>query len=235
MNFKDVNWVEDKITFIEYLKSISEPNFKDFSSKTMPGVSMLGIRFPVLKSIAKEISKGDYESFLSIKDDGILEIKILKCYVAGNIKDIKLYRYYFDILVPTIDNWATCDCFLAASKIIRKDRLYFFDKVVELLKEDDEFKNRIAFVLMLDYFVDEEYIDRVYELIKDYKSDYYYANMGLAWLISGLFIKFPERTKSFLTTTKYDTNVLKPALQKIRDSYRVSESDKLWTKNIDLN
>ena len=49
----------------------------------------------------------------------------------------------------------------------------------------------------MDYFVTEEYIDQIYNLIDGYKSDRYYANMALAWLIAELYIKFPESTKEF--------------------------------------
>ena len=53
--------------FINYLKSNSENSYKEFSEKiTFTKYEMLGIRLPKLRSIAKEISKSDYKSFLKI-------------------------------------------------------------------------------------------------------------------------------------------------------------------------
>ena len=54
--------------FINSLKSISENSYKEFSEKiTFTKYEMLGIRLPKLRSIAKEISKSDYNVNVNIK------------------------------------------------------------------------------------------------------------------------------------------------------------------------
>jgi len=49
-----------------YLKSIAEPDFRDFTSKLMPGTDgVLGIRLPKLRAIAKDILREDWREFLT--------------------------------------------------------------------------------------------------------------------------------------------------------------------------
>jgi len=231
MNYENITWSKDFPKFIEYLESISEEKFRDFSKKITPGeFTMLGIRFPILRSIAKEISKYDYRSFLKVDDQNIFEIKILKGYIVGGIKDFEEYKDYFYKFLPSIDNWAICDTFIASSKIIKKHPSYFLDTVEKLLSTKDTYNNRVAFVILLDYFTTDEYIDKVFEIIDGYTSDEYYANMALAWLLAECYIKCPKQTKKYLKTHHFDREVMRYTIRKIKDSYRVSPEDKIFSE-----
>ncbi len=231
MNYKDTEWKEGLVPLLNYLNDIAEPAYRDFSKKITPGnFTMLGVRIPTLKKIAKSISQGDYKTFLTHSDRGIYELKILKGLVIGNIKSIEEYKEYFEQFLSLIDNWAVCDIFISSSKIIKKDRPYYLELCKELLKTDDEFKNRVAFVILLNYYVDEQYLDIIFDTIDDYKSEHYYANMALAWLLSVIFVNFPKETKEYLEKNKFDKNVTKYMIRKIKDSYRVCTKDKEWLK-----
>lgn len=233
MDFKTINWKKGEEPFLKYLESISEEEYRDFSKNLTPGeFTMLGIRIPILKKVAKEISKGDYTEFLKLDSKNIFEVKLLKGFVISNIKNLDEYKTYFDEFVPLIDNWAICDSFIASSKIIKKDLEYFFKYASSLLRKNDEFLNRVAFVILLDYFCINEYYMRVLKLIEGYKSDAYYANMALAWLLSELYINYTEETKKYIQKVKFDNKVTKYTIRKIKDSFRVSREDKEWLKNI---
>ena len=222
-----------KDSVIEYLRSISEEKYKTFSKGLIPGeFEMIGVRIPTLKRIAKEISKGDYEAFLKIEDDDIFELKMLKGQVIANIKDKDEYEAQFFKYLPKITDWSLCDTFVASSKVISRNRERFFEIAKDLLKEKDEFKNRIAFVILLDYFVNDEYYKQIYSLIKGYESEYYYSNMALAWLISVLYVAYPSKTLQFLKKNRFSGEVIKYTIRKIKDSYRVSEDDKNALKEL---
>lgn len=218
---------------LNYLYSVSDEKYKTFSKKITPGeFKMIGVRIPILKSLAKKIYKEDYLSFLKIDDENIFELVMLKGLVIANIKDIEEYKNYFNSFLPKINNWAICDIFLASSKVIKKDMTYFWNISLELINKKDEFMKRVGLVILLDYFVNDEYIDRIIETIKNFKCDAYYANMALAWLISVMYIKYPDKTKKLLLNNSFDTEVIKMSIRKIKDSYRVSLENKDWLKNI---
>ena len=66
MNLKEVIWSKEQYQeFIKYLKSIKEDKYREFSMKLTPTkYEILGIRIPKLRSIAKDIFKGNYQEFL---------------------------------------------------------------------------------------------------------------------------------------------------------------------------
>lgn len=228
MNLNGFDWSNDYDQFLCYLYTLGDEKYRSFSKKITPNEKeMIGIRIPILKSISKEIYKyTDWKTFLKLGNDDIFEIIMLKGLVIANIKDISEYKSYFNMFIPFIDNWAVCDTFLAASKIINKDLNYFYSKTCDLIKSNKEFKNRVGFVILLDYFVIDEYIDKIFNVVDDFKSDKYYANMALAWLISVCFVKYPEKTKCFLNNCSLDGNVINMIKRKIKDSYRVSKEEK---------
>jgi len=234
MDYDNINWNTDKQKFIDYLTSFSEEQLRDFSKQITPGdFKILGVRMPVLHGIANNISKThNFREFLELPEENILEFKIIKGYVISNIKDMDEFKKYFHKFIPEIDNWSVCDTFLASAKIIKKDREYFYELATRLIKSTSEFENRIAFVILLDYFIDDEYRDKIFSLIKNFRSSGYYANMGLAWLVSELFIIYPEETKEFLKNKPFEPIVMRYISRKVRDSYRVSKENKDWIKDI---
>lgn len=48
---------------------------------------------------------------------------------------------------------------------------------------------------------DEKY-RKIFKVIEKIKTEDYYAKMAVAWLISICFIKFPQKTMTFLQLTK---------------------------------
>lgn len=233
MDFKNASWPDDRKVLLRYLNSLSNTKYRDFSKKLIPGdVYMLGVNLPTLKKIAKEIAKGDYERFLKTDDGGLFEFKYLKGQVIASIKDVDEYERYFWRYLPSITDWSLCDGFIASSKIIREHKEKFFDIAKGLIESSDEFEMRVGFVILLDHLVCEEYVDRIFRLIRGFESEFYYANMALAWLICELYIKYPKETQSFLSSKPISLEVLKMSERKIKDSYRVSVQDKEWLKKL---
>lgn len=54
----------------------------------------------------------------------------------------------------------------------------------------------------------------------------YYARMGVAWAVSVCFVKCPRQTRPWLHSSPLDDWTHNKALQKIVESYRVSDTDK---------
>lgn len=225
--------MQSKESIMKFLYSNADEEYKNFTKKLIPGTfDIIGVRIPVLKSTVKKMTEEEISFLLDMENSDIFEVNMLKALAVAYIKDIETYKYYFKKFYPYIDNWSICDTFLSASKIIKKDKDYFFNKAKELLKSRDEFQNRIAFVLLLDYYVEEDYIEEIFTLLDNYRSDKYYANMALAWLISVMYIKFPLETKTFLLNSNLDRDVIKMSIRKIKDSYRVDEENKEWLKKL---
>ena len=62
----------------DFLEKHAEKQFKDFTSSLIPGTdSILGVRLPVLRSLAKQLAKEDWRTYLKeARDDTYEEIML---------------------------------------------------------------------------------------------------------------------------------------------------------------
>lgn len=81
-------------------------------------------------------------------------------------------------------------------------------------------------IMMLDYFLREEYVEQILVIVNNIKSEQYYVRMAQAWLIAELFVKTREQTLKLLKHNNLAPWVQNKAIQKIRESYRVTPDDK---------
>ena len=80
--------------------------------------------------------------------------------------------------------------------------------------------------MLLSHFARDEYADRAFEILDSLDNDSYYVKMASAWAISVYFVHCPEKTMHFLNNNRLDDFTFNKALQKITESYRVSDETK---------
>lgn len=70
-----------------YFEAHAEEKFQKFTSGLIPGSDpILGVRIPVIRSLAKQIAKGDFRSYLADARDDSYEEIILQGFVIGYAK-----------------------------------------------------------------------------------------------------------------------------------------------------
>jgi 3-methyladenine DNA glycosylase AlkD len=79
----------------------------------------------------------------------------------------------------------------------------------------------------MNYYFDDEYIDRVIDVLKSITSDYYYVNMALAWALSSAFVKYEDKVTKLLKSKTLSKDVQNKTIQKIKESYKVSNDTKM--------
>ena len=89
-----------------------------------------------------------------------------------------------------------------------------------------EYETRFAVVMLMCYYLDDEYIDEVLSILKNIKSDLYYINMAVAWALSVAFVREREKTLKLLEEKSLSKDVQNKTIQKIKESLRVSKEDK---------
>lgn len=213
--------------FINYLKNVKDgDDFKVFSKKLINTKNeMIGIKIPKLRKLAKEINKTNVISFLDNVTSTYYEEILVEGFVIGSITDKDIFDKYFFNYIKKIDNWSTCDTVISSCKIMKKDSSYY-NYALKLIKEKEEFIVRVGLIMILDHYVDSEHIDDIFKKIDTVKSDYYYVNMAIAWLISVCFVKYKDKTYKYLKNNNLDKFTYNKAIQKIIESLRVSNDDK---------
>lgn len=201
----------------------SDENYQRFSSALIPNINnVLGVRLPLLRKIAKEIARGDWRAYLEQAEDDYFEEVMLQGMVIGYVKaDIEEVLSYVSEFVPKIDNWSVCDSFCLGLKITKTNKLRVWDFIQPYLKSDKEYELRFGIVMLLFFFIEDEYIDRLLQLLNNIKHDGYYVKMAVAWAISICYVKLPEHTMVMLRTNSLDKFTYNKALQKITESHQV--------------
>lgn len=212
----------------ERIFELADGKYKEFHSSLCPNTNnIVGVRVPILRNLAKEIAKGDFKTYLENAKDEYYEEVMLQGMVIGLAKMNfeETCKYIIDF-IPKIDNWAVCDITVSGLKITKKYKKEMWEFLKPYLKSKKEFELRFAIVMLLDFYITEEYIDKVLEILNNIKHEGYYVKMAVAWAISIAFIKFPEKTIELLKQNNLDDFTYNKALQKIIESYRVDEKTK---------
>lgn len=213
--------------YIKHLHSIKEPKYKEFHSKLcFTKYKILGIRLPILRNIAKTISKTNIIDFLNLTNHTYYEEVMIEGLVISTIKEEILFDKYFFPYINKIDNWAICDTFCNSIKIVNTNPQKYFPIFKNLSLQEDEFTSRVGLVTILSHFIKEPYIKEIFEILDNIKSDKYYINMAESWLICELYIKFPKLTEQYLLNNNLNNFTHNKSISKIKDSYRISKSTK---------
>lgn len=210
------------------LFNLSEDEYRNFHSKLCPNTeNILGVRLPLLRNMAKDLAKNNWEAYLNNPYNEYYEEIMIEGLTIGYIKtDINTRLKYIKRFIPKIDNWAICDSFCNNLKFTKKNLNEVWEFISTYLSSNKEFELRFAIVMMLHYYINEEYIDRVLHILNDINHEGYYVKMAVAWAISFAYIKFPHKTLVFLKNNNLDSFTYNKSLQKIIESTRVSKEDK---------
>lgn len=213
---------------------LADSKYKEFHSGLCPGTeNIVGVRVPVLRNYAKELAKEDFRTYLENSKNDYYEEVMLQGMVIGLAKmDLEERLEYIERFVPKIDNWAICDVFCAGLKFTNKNKEIVWKFLQEYKSSTKEFELRFFIVMMLDFYITDEYINEVIKLIDSIKHEGYYVKMAIAWALSVAYVKYPEIIINYLRNNTLDNFTYNKALQKIVESYRVSDASKDIIRNM---
>ncbi|MBN9648473.1 DNA alkylation repair protein [Terrisporobacter glycolicus] len=211
------------------LIKLADDKYRSFHSNLCPGVeNILGVRLPLLRKIAKSLSKEeDYYNYLNNGDTKYYEEIMIEGLIIGYLKTDNENRFnYIKNFIPKIDNWAICDSFCNNLKFTKKNINEVWNFILPYTSSENEFDIRFAIVMMLNFYIIEDYIDDVLNTLNKINHDGYYVKMAVAWAVSYAYIDFPQKTLAFLKNNNLDNFTYNKSLQKIIESTRVSKEDK---------
>ena len=81
-----------------------------------------------------------------------------------------------------------------------------------------------------NYYLCDNYIDRVLYIVSNINSDKYYINMAISWLLSVAIINYKDKVIEIFESHKLNKFVQNKTISKIRDSYRIDKDLKDYIK-----
>ena len=220
----------------EVLIAETDEKYKDFTSALLPGSRpILGVRIPILRKIAKDIAKSDWQTFLKEAPEDTYEEVNVKGFVIGYAKaDLETLLTYIAEHIEKINDWSLCDGFCSNLKIVAKHQEQFLEFLLPYAKADDEFKQRVVAVMLMDYYLDDVHIDQTLTILDGLKNEKYYCKMAVAWAIATAWAKQRDKTYFYMQdgNNTLDDWTYNKAIQKMLESYRVSDEDKRMLRSM---
>lgn len=226
-------WNADTYTqFQTWLLEQAEPKYQKFNESLLSTqLPTIGLRLPFLRNLAKEIAKGDKESYLRICQTKYHEERMLYGMVACDLPYNQFLCYSDRMAEEYIENWAICDTFATSLKrTLRKHETEYFSYITKYLEHTNPWAVRLGLVVMLAQYLKEDTIAEVLARTESVQSEAYYVRMAQAWLLATAWAKFPKETDAFLQQTHLDAWTARKFVQKARESRRVSLEQNVYLK-----
>ena len=210
------------------LFQMQDIEYRDFNSKLIPNLPkeiFIGVRTPELKKLAKELYKSETAGqFLSALPHRYFEENQLHAFLIMEEKNFAKCLEMTKEFLPYVDNWATCD--QLSPKVFYKNSHLLLPMAEKWLQSKNTYEVRFGISVYMRYFLDEDFKIEYAEVIAEIQTDEYYINMMISWYFATALYKQWDLTLPFLTENKLSKWVHNKAIQKAKESRRITKEQK---------
>ncbi len=220
----------------EKLFALQDTKYREFQSKLMPTVdpdTVIGVRTPQLRKLAKEIAKTEEKQLLlQGLPHAYFEENQLHAFVIALEKDFERCLAEVERFLPYIDNWATCD--QLSPKVFAKHREELLSRIDVWLESDHVYTIRFGIGMLMQHFLNEDFDVKYAERVAGIRSDEYYVNMMTAWYFATALAKQYDAVLPFIENRKMDVWTHNKAIQKAVESYRITQEQKTYLRSLKI-
>ncbi len=219
------------------LFALQDTKYRDFQEKLIPGIapgSMIGVRTPELKKLAKEYQKqeppGKIGEFLADLPHTYFDENQLHAFLISGIRDFDECITETERFLPYVDNWATCD--QLNPKTFQKHKKELLPYVRKWLRSDRTYTVRFAIGKLMQHFLDDAFDPEYPELVAGIRSEEYYIKMMIAWYFATALAKQYDAALPYLEQRRFDPWTHNKTIQKAIESYRITPEQKEYLRSL---
>ena len=212
-----------------------DEKYRNFTTGLIPNINkdtVLGVKIPELRKIAKEIVRKERaKEFLEELPHQYYEENQIHSFI------IDYGKYSFEetirlteVFLPYIDNWAVCDSFKPG--VLKKNAKQLLPYIEKWLKSDRTYTIRYAYVLLLNWYLDDNFDKDILEKAATVKSGEYYVRTAEAWFFSMALVKQYDCTIIYLEEKILDPDVHKKTIQKAIESRQIDNRTKEYLRTL---
>lgn len=207
------------------LFALQDQDYRNFHAKLMPTINketIIGVRVPVLRKLAKELkTHPNIEEFLRVLPHTYYEENNLHALIIMSYKNPDKGVAALDEFLPFVDNWATCDMIKPAS--FTKDCKLAEQNALRWIEYEKPFTVRFGISVLMKFCLNGGFKYEHLEIVSSIQSEEYYVNMMRAWYFAEALVKQKEATMPFIEQQRMDVWTHNKAIQKACESYRISK------------
>ncbi len=222
------------MNYIDKLLNLQDKSFADFQAGLLPGIersSIIGVRLPILRDVAKELIKdGTSEELMKNLPHKFFEENLLHSIFISEMKDFDECVTETDRFLPFVDNWAVCDTM--SPKSFKKNREKLLIKIRKWAESREVYTCRFGIKMLMNHFLDGDFREELLQIPASVKSEEYYVNMMIAWFFATALAKQWEPTVKYLENRSLSAWVHNKTIQKARESFRITAEQKTYLKSL---
>jgi len=222
----------------EELFKLQDVKYRDFQTKLLPTVAperIIGVRTPELRSLAKKLHREraeEADTFLKSLPHEYFDENQLHAFLISEEKDYERCIGLAEEFLPYIDNWATCD--QLSPKVFKKHKSKLLLHIEKWLKSEETYIIRFGVGMLMQHFLDDDFSPVYPETVAKIRSEEYYVNMMIAWYFATALAKQYDTAIRFLEEQRLDVWTHNKAIQKARESYRITPEQKEYLKTLKM-
>lgn len=220
------------------LFALQDKSYRDFQAKLIPTIpydSLIGVRIPEIRKLAKDLSKNQpqmTEEFLHSLPHSYYDENNLHSFLIANIKDYETCITAVNEFLPYINNWATCDT--SAPKVFQTHQTELLQEIQIWLHSSEIYTIRFGIGMLMRLYLDEAFLPEYLDWVADIHSEEYYVNMMIAWYFATALAKQYHFALPYLENKKLNPWVHQKTIQKAVESYRITAEQKIYLKSLRL-
>ena len=221
-------------TIQKELFSLQDKQYLEFQGGLIPTVdpaSMIGVRTPELRALAKKCKKEDsIGTFLSELPHKYFEENQLHAFIISETKDYESCIKIVNEFLPYVDNWATCD--QMSPKVFKKYKNELLKEIKKWLRSDRTYTVRFGIKMLMTHYLDDDYKPEYTRLVTEVRSEEYYINMMIAWYLATALAKQWDSVIPIIEENKLDIRTHNKAIQKSVESNRITPEQKTYLRSL---
>lgn len=230
----------------EALFKAQDLKFKAFHSRlipTIPADTVIGVRTPDLKFIAKKFSADpNIGRFLDKLPHRYYDENQVHSFILSGIKDFDECIVQVERFLPYVDNWAICDQLRPKvlgntaehrKHLLKYIKLWMKGKLASgRMVLDDTYVVRFGIEMLMTYFLDKDFEPDYPKWVAAVRREDYYVKMMVAWYFATALAKQYDATIPYIQEHKLDPWTHGRTIQKACESFRVSSGHKESLKKL---
>lgn len=194
----------------------------------------LGIRTPFVKKLAKSVPLAERDQVLDgfFKDgERVYETMLFASCVAAKKGDYAATLGYLKRLIPLFGSWAHVDTVIPLLRWTDADTAL---RDLKYLIDGGRYERRFYLVYLMAMCLDDGHIDYTLDTVKSMEYGEYYVDMAAAWLVAEALVKQYDKAVAVIEQKTLPAFVHNKAIQKARESFRISDEKKAYLNTLKI-
>ena len=216
------------------LFDLQDKSYADFQSKLLPTVpreTVIGVRTPDLRKLAKQLSRTPAaKEFLQSLPHRYFDENQLHAFILSEEKDFGTCLAELERFLPYVDNWATCD--QLSPRCFKKYAAELLPHIRKWMRNTHTYTIRFGICSLMRYYLDEAFQPEYLQWVASIKSDEYYIRMMQAWFFATALAKQWNATLPYIGQHRLEKDTHNKTIQKAVESFRITDEQKAFLKTL---